>query len=140
MSEKALRKARVIQGQVADACGVSGPAVNQWLSGKTRSVDPRHLAAVAACTSMSVAWLTTGRGSRARSERDPMSPAESKLLEDFRRLTPTVRAEVGRLVRPSLYRTFATSFAERTPDLAAHRVAPGLWPAPAPGQEPDRRD
>ena len=41
----------------------------------------------------------TGKGDPGRKGRDPLSPAEERLLEDFRRLTPMVRAEVGRLVR-----------------------------------------
>ena len=87
------------QGQVAEACGVSGPAVNQWLTGKTKNVDPRYLADVAACTNASLAWLMTGRGDPGRRARDPLSSAEERLLEDLRRLPPRVRSEVGRLVR-----------------------------------------
>ena len=94
-----MRRAGVTQGQVAEACGVSGPAVNQWLTGKTRSVDPRYLADVAACTNASLSWLMTGKGDPGRRARDPLSTAEERLLRDFRRLTPKVRAEVGRLVR-----------------------------------------
>jgi transcriptional regulator with XRE-family HTH domain len=95
----AIRRAGVTQGQVAEACGVSGPAVNQWLTGKTKNVDPRYLADVAACTDASLGWLMTGKGDPGRKARDPLSPAEEKLLQDYRRLTPKVRAEVGRLVR-----------------------------------------
>jgi transcriptional regulator with XRE-family HTH domain len=95
----AMRRAGVTQGQVAEACGVSGPAVNQWLTGKTRNVDPRYLADVAACTNSSLNWLMTGKGDPGRKARDPLSTAEQRLLEDFRKLTPKVRAEVGRLVR-----------------------------------------
>jgi hypothetical protein len=43
----------------------------------------------------------TGRGDPGRRARDPLSSAEERLLRDFRRLTPKVRAEVGRLVRAS---------------------------------------
>jgi transcriptional regulator with XRE-family HTH domain len=95
----AMRRAGVTQGQIAEACGVSGPAVNQWLTGKTKNVDPRYLADVAACTNASLNWLMTGKGDPGRKARDPLSSAEERLLQDFRRLTPKVRAEVGRLVR-----------------------------------------
>ena len=40
----------------------------------------------------------TGKGDPGRKARDPLSSAEERLLEDFRRLTPKVRAEVCRLV------------------------------------------
>jgi transcriptional regulator with XRE-family HTH domain len=36
----AMQRAHVTQEQVAEACGVTGPAVNQWLTGKTKNVDP----------------------------------------------------------------------------------------------------
>lgn|SRR5512134_36645 len=95
----AMRRAGVTQGQLAEACGVSGPAVNQWLTGKTKNVDPRYLADVAACTNASLNWLMTGKGDPGRKSRDPLSTAEQRLLADFRKLTPGLRAEVGRLVR-----------------------------------------
>jgi hypothetical protein len=41
----------------------------------------------------------TGKGDPGRKARDPLSSAEERLLEDYRRLTPMVRAEVGWLVR-----------------------------------------
>jgi transcriptional regulator with XRE-family HTH domain len=70
-----MQRAGVTQEQVAEACGVSGPAVNQWLTGKTRNVDPRYLADVAAGTNASLSWLMTGRGDPGRRARDPLSPA-----------------------------------------------------------------
>jgi transcriptional regulator with XRE-family HTH domain len=95
----AMRRVGVTQGQVAEACGVSGPALNQWLTGKTKNIDRRHLAGVAACTGTSVAWLTTGRGAPGKGASDILSAAQKSLLQDFRKLPPKVRAEVGRLVR-----------------------------------------
>lgn len=95
----AMRRAGVTQGQVAEACGVSGPAVNQWLSGKTRTIDPRHLPSIAACTDSSVAWLASGKGRPGKKAGATLSSAEKRLIDDLRRLPPGVRAEVGRLVR-----------------------------------------
>ena len=63
-----------------------------------RSIDPRYLADLAACTNATLGWLMTEKGDPGRKARDPMSSKEEKLLQDFRRLTPKVRAEVGRLV------------------------------------------
>src|SRR5512134_1071331 len=95
----AMQRAGVTQGQVAEACGVSGPAVNQWLTGKTKKIDPRYLADVAACTNASLDWLMTGKGAPGRKSGDPLSTDEKKLLDDFRKLSQKVRVEVGRLVR-----------------------------------------
>jgi len=95
----AMERAGVTQGQVAEACGVSGPAVNQWLTGKTKRIDERYVAEIAACTGTSAAWLATGRGDPKRRAGDPLSSAERRLLGDYRKLAPRVRTEVGRLVR-----------------------------------------
>lgn len=94
-----MQRAGVTQGQVAEACGVSGPAVNQWLTGKTKKIDPSYLADVAACTNASLDWLMTGKGGPGRKSGDPLSKLEKKLLEDFRKLSPKVRVEVSRLIK-----------------------------------------
>ena len=94
-----MQRAGVTQGQLAEACGVSGPAVNQWLTGKTRRIDPAYLVEVASCTNANLKWLMTGEGSPGRKARDPLSSAEEGLLKDFRKLSPRVRSEVGRLVK-----------------------------------------
>ena len=96
ISSRVIQRASVMD---SSSCGVSGPAVNQWLTGKTKNIDPRYLADVAACTNASLNWLMTGKGDPGRRARDPLSPAEERLLRDFRRLPPKLRAEVGRLVR-----------------------------------------
>ena len=93
-----MERAGVSQGQVAEACGVSGPAVNQWLTGTTKDIDARYMADIAACTGSSAEWLATGRGDPARRAGDPLSTAEQKLLEGYRKLTPKVRAQAGELV------------------------------------------
>ena len=95
----AIERSGVTQEQVADACGVSGPAVNQWLTGKTKKIDPGYLVDVAACTNASLNWLMTGKGNPARQKREPLSSVEERLLEDFRRLPVKVRVEVSRLVK-----------------------------------------
>ena len=95
----AIERSGVTQEQVAEACGVSGPAVNQWLTGKTKKIDPGYLVDVAACTNASLNWLMTGKGNPARQKREPLSTAEERLLQDYRRLPPKVRSEVSRLVK-----------------------------------------
>jgi transcriptional regulator with XRE-family HTH domain len=95
----AIERSGVTQEQVAEACGVSGSAVNQWLTGKTKKIDPGYLVDVAACTNASLNWLMTGKGNPVRQSREPLSTMEEKLLQDFRRLPPRVRSEVSRLVK-----------------------------------------
>jgi transcriptional regulator with XRE-family HTH domain len=94
----AMGRAGVTQGQLAEACGVSGPAVNQWLTGKTKKIDPSYLVDVAACTNASLNWLMTGKGEQGRRTKDPLSSAEQKLLKDYRKLSARMRTQVSRLV------------------------------------------
>ena len=93
-----MGRAGVTQGQLAEACGVSGPAVNQWLTGKTKKIDPSYLVDVAACTNSSLNWLMTGKGDQGRRTKDPLSSAEQKLLKDYRKLSARMRTQVSRLV------------------------------------------
>lgn len=36
----AMQRGGVTQERLAEACGLTGPAVNQWLTGKTKEIDP----------------------------------------------------------------------------------------------------
>lgn len=55
---------RVSQAALARACGVSAPSVNDWLSGKSKSMEASKLLAAARLLHVSADWLATGRGPR----------------------------------------------------------------------------
>ncbi len=53
------------QKELADICGVSAPAVNDWLSGKTKSLKASTLLKAAKALSVSPQWLESGLGVKA---------------------------------------------------------------------------
>lgn len=65
--QERLRKAmdgppRVSQAALARACGVKPPSVNDWLSGRTRTIEGRNLLLAAEFLGVAPKWLATGRG------------------------------------------------------------------------------
>lgn len=52
----------VSQVELAKAAGVSQPSVNDWLSGKTKSIRGPAQSAVAAKLGVNPDWLATGKG------------------------------------------------------------------------------
>lgn len=55
---------KVSQAALARACGVKPPSVNDWLSGKTKTIEGAHLLAAAARLNVNALWLATGKGPR----------------------------------------------------------------------------
>lgn len=53
---------RVTQASLARACKVSQPSVNDWLSGKSKTIRGATLLAVAKFLAVSPDWLATGKG------------------------------------------------------------------------------
>ncbi len=53
---------KVSQVALAKACGVTGPAVNDWLSGKSKTMRGEYLVAAARFLEVSADWLASGRG------------------------------------------------------------------------------
>lgn len=83
----AKRRPDVVQADLARVAGVKPPSVNDWFSGKTKSLKGNTAAKVAKHYGVSVQWLTTGEG--------PMEEAGETLLA-----APT-RSVVAS--RPALY-------------------------------------
>lgn len=50
------------QVKLAKVCGVSQPSVNDWLSGKTKTVRGPGLLFAAAALGVNALWLGTGKG------------------------------------------------------------------------------
>ncbi|UXA38085.1 XRE family transcriptional regulator [Pseudomonas juntendi] len=53
---------RVSQAALARACGIKPPSVNDWLSGKTKTIEGRNLLLAAEFLGVAPKWLATGRG------------------------------------------------------------------------------
>jgi len=56
------RKPRMSQQQLADAVGVSRPAVTQWETGETRALEGENLVRVARALEVTTDWLLYGTG------------------------------------------------------------------------------
>lgn len=50
------------QTDLANACGIKPPSVNNWLSGETKMIGGENLVAVARALSTSPEWIMTGKG------------------------------------------------------------------------------
>lgn len=53
---------RVSQVALARACGIRAPSVNDWLSGKTKTIEGRNLLLAAKFLKVLPMWLATGKG------------------------------------------------------------------------------
>ncbi|MFD3300274.1 LexA family transcriptional regulator [Aquipseudomonas alcaligenes] len=53
---------KISQAALARACGIKPPSVNDWVSGKTKSIEGENLLRAAAFLKVSPLWLATGRG------------------------------------------------------------------------------
>lgn len=89
----------VSQAALARACGVKQPSVNDWLSGKTKTIRGGTLLAVARFLKVSPDWLATGKGHREVQASEPLGLAHHFVLTDGQPLTPEVIAEAEYWVR-----------------------------------------
>lgn len=58
---------KVTQAALARACGVRAPSVNDWLSGKTKTIEGENLLLAAEFLKVLPMWLATGKGPMRRS-------------------------------------------------------------------------
>lgn len=58
------------QKELATICGVSAPAVNDWLSGKTKSLKASTLLKAAKALSVNPLWLESGVGGKSLRSED----------------------------------------------------------------------
>jgi transcriptional regulator with XRE-family HTH domain len=64
MREAMAGPPKVSQAALARACSVKPPSVNDWLSGKTKTIEGANLLAAAAHLNVNALWLATGKGAR----------------------------------------------------------------------------
>ncbi|AVH36992.1 phage repressor protein [Pseudomonas monteilii] len=53
---------KVSQAALARACGITPPSVNDWISGKTKTIEGQNLLLAAEFLGVAPKWLATGRG------------------------------------------------------------------------------
>jgi transcriptional regulator with XRE-family HTH domain len=68
------------QLELSIACGVSAPSVNDWLSGKTKSVRSQYLLKAAKFLNVRFEWLATGLGNK----YEPLAVREDQAIYNVR--------------------------------------------------------
>lgn len=53
---------KISQAALARACGIKPPSVNDWISGKTKTIEGQNLLHAAEFLKVTPMWLATGRG------------------------------------------------------------------------------
>lgn len=53
---------KISQAALARACGIKPPSVNDWISGKTKTIEGQNLLLAAEFLGVAPKWLATGRG------------------------------------------------------------------------------
>lgn len=69
------------QADLARACGVKQPSVNDWLSGKTKSIEGANLLRAAKFLGVRPDWLATGKGPMRGSESYEIAEAPAAYIE-----------------------------------------------------------
>jgi phage repressor protein C with HTH and peptisase S24 domain len=65
---------KVSQASLARACGIRAPSVNDWLSGKTKTIEGQNLLLAADFLKVQPMWLATGKGSMRKGMDGGLSP------------------------------------------------------------------
>ena len=98
-------KPKMTQQQLADAVGVSRPAVTQWETGENKMLDGENLVQVARVLGVTTEWLLYGAGSgpgeTVRSEnKNPLGLDEETLLmaQAFQSLSSSNRSVVRTVI------------------------------------------
>lgn len=75
---------KVSQAALARACGIRAPSVNDWLSGKTKTIEGRNLLLAANFLKVLPMWLATGKGQMRKVEGsdDGLGGSDELAFED----------------------------------------------------------
>lgn len=89
----------VKQSALADACGISPVSVNDWLSGKSKSLRGKNLMAAANFLHVNPLWLASGRGPMrpagfSQQDREKLSKPEP-VASQFGRPDPAILVSAG---------------------------------------------
>ncbi|NWA68063.1 helix-turn-helix transcriptional regulator [Pseudomonas reactans] len=79
---------KVTQAALARACGIRAPSVNDWISGKTKTIEGENLLIAADYLKVLPMWLATGKGAMRKGsdgEAQPVSKESNVVAIDSRR-------------------------------------------------------
>lgn len=120
------RKRGGSQAALARACNIKGPSVNNWVSGKTKTLRGSTLLAAARYLQVRVEWLSTGLGpmtednttvltlqDSARPPEKPAWPFQSITPQQWALLGPSQRSQVEGFIAGLLISTEANSAQRR---------------------------
>lgn len=88
---------KITQRQLAEACGIKPPSVNDWLTGKTKSLEGSNLLAASKLLKVNPTWLADGVGPMRGNASDWPFPDIQK--ERFDALTANQKIEIQGAVR-----------------------------------------
>lgn len=69
---------KVTQAALARACGVRAPSVNDWISGKTKTIEGQNLLIAADYLKVMPMWLATGKGAMRKGSDGGAQPASKE--------------------------------------------------------------
>lgn len=98
--KSAMNESGVRQLDLARACGISAPSVNNWLSGKTRALKGVTLHKAAALLGVNELWLAEGIGPKSRT--DTVGTENSAAIAPtwpFREVSPERYAQLPEFVK-----------------------------------------
>lgn len=104
---QAMAAASMSQAELASACKIKSPSVNDWISGKTKTLKASTATRAAAALGIRVEWLATGQGEMRTGEIvTPALPEQPQtvtgLLESLRKKIAEqpdpIRAAIANLV------------------------------------------
>jgi len=88
---------KVTGSELARLTGLHASSVSDWITGKSKSIKPEHVAKVARVLNVLPAWLSLGDGPMRPGEEVPNVPAEPRTRAG--QLDPSMVAETYRALR-----------------------------------------
>lgn len=71
---------KISQAALARACGIKPPSVNDWISGKTKTIEGQNLLRAAEFLNVAPLWLATGRGAMRKTDSAPAPVSNATML------------------------------------------------------------
>lgn len=71
---------KISQAALARACGIKPPSVNDWISGKTKTIEGQNLLNAAEFLKVTPMWLATGKGAMRKTDTPVAALANATML------------------------------------------------------------
>lgn len=86
----ATKGEKVSKAELARACGIKSPSVNNWFSGETKSLEGSNLVRAAEYLRVNVAWLASGSGPMYAKPPPSVGADLPSVAHDLSQTSPTV--------------------------------------------------